>query len=326
MKKNRKIWYTGCFSKQECNIHFTTYMKIWGINTHQFLTRQWRRMVRLLGYCKYSMALVPLWAIYVCIVSLIGSKFSPPYSISTCIWDVRTGFFTSIVIASATSVIAGMRKDKNIYQRQHTIYTDIMAAGSNLIKELTAYVVGNIEREHVSFWPLYDINSLSDFHTVFSQKNHVPSQKQSQRVHILIERFRKSIDRLLAAQNTNSIADCNWTKLQEAVSTVCYWCDAIEDAITENDSNAAFHSSKSFVMDLYSIMEMLRYPWRRDLSARIKILELIIADDPAFEMNMSYYDRSILNREDYELYRLMATMTLEDFTEYVRDHFASSDT
>lgn len=287
-------------------LSFLTYIKLQFIRLYLCFLRWGRRIKRGLGYCKYTFVVIPLWIIYFIGIYCWGNAFEGNYSIQQLLWDAKSSLFTSIVITAITTFSSEYAKKKCAFFEQHRIYTDTMGVFSQLYKDLLRLLCDNDKKEYVPYWPFYTEELMNTIHSEFLPL-HAPD------VHCLeyscvmrsFSECRRTLDELSKNINTAMLAECKIQALNNCISS----CNSSLAFLERNlfslpVSERTVNCLPGSAHDFYELIELLRYPWRRDLRLKVISLNLIYAEDK--RIAETFYNSAFLNKIDYTLYESFA--------------------
>ena len=299
--KKRKIVLAGD-RWGEYEIGFLSYIKIQIIRLYLYMLRWFRRIKRGIGYCKYALAVIPLWAVYVAVVYTWGSFRLQDYSVGQILWDMKTGFFTSVVLAGATSFITQRNKNKYAFLAQHNEYINIMGKCSRLYKDLSVLLCGDNSKEYVPFWPFYTNEMCRSTYKKFANWRRFDKNSTAYKYVLKsISELKRDLERLGQNIYIGHLPECNSYKINELIVECNNKLVSLERTLESEN----FPSHKdSFMWDksaaLYKLIDCLRNPWRRDLKWKLKVLEMIYAQDTSIAG--TFYNSAFLGIVDYDWY------------------------
>lgn len=279
-----------------------TYVKIQGIRLYLWCVRWLRRIARGLGYCKYAFMVVPFWAVYVVAVHYWGFFRLGSYPIMDILWDIKSSVFTSVILSAATSFITQYHKQKYVFHQQHNAYTTVMEKASRLYKDLVSLVCDSDVREQVPFWPFYTQDmrrsALDSFKFVADVDK---SSVKFTYVMKSIDELRREIENLERNIYNGCFAECSIQSVQFELER-CYDELINLERLLELDTLyqpwQRFLSSYSYAF--YNLLERLRKPWRKDIKYKMKVLNMIYAEDK--NIAQTFYNSAFLNVVNYEAY------------------------
>lgn len=289
-------------------------IKIEAIKMKLILIRQKRRVGKALSFCSSTWIVLLLWLVFGIIVWPWGEYRKVYSSVFDFLWDIKFTFFSTVIVAIVIALITGINREKGIYTHQHKVYVSLMYYSSELLKELAFFVTNRKDRLYVPFWPLYTSDMISDYENFIKcQSGKGPNLYAPIKIQCL--KFINSIDCFLIEINSGNIRFDN----KELIEKMIRIKNLVDDVIkTTEKVDEPLHvmelelveiqrivkrvevNAIDLSKELYSIIEMIRYPWRRDIKYKKEILELI-GRKQGFD-TMSYYDLAILNKVDYEYY------------------------
>lgn len=283
-------------------IGFISYVKLMCIRFWLWILRWSRRCGRGLSYCKYALGIIPFWGIYVVIVYFWGKLRPTPYALIDILWDMKTSFFTSVVLAAITAFITQYSKKKNAYLEQHRIYTKVMSNSSQLYKDLFRLLCKDSSKEHVPFWPFYTKGILE---TVFNQSDkYYATDKKSIEYECAvksIDELRQDMRMLESTIYTGILAECNVLELNRAIDSCNSGLANLARLLEAKQYYPHWDICLSMMANrLFKLIELLRTPWRKDLKYRTKVLQIIYRDDPS--VASVFYNSALLDVIDYPFY------------------------
>ena len=290
-------------------LSFLTYFKLQFIRLYLWFLRWGRRIKRGLGYCKYTLVVIPLWIIYFIVIYYWGNAFEGNYPIHQLLWDTKSSLFTSIVITAITSFTTEYSKKKGAFFQQHRIYTDTMEVFSRLYKDLLRLLCSNDKKEYVAYWPFYT-DKLRDtipneFFPLHAPDVHSPEYSNVMRS---FSECRRTLDELSKNINTAMLAECNIQAVNEKISRCNSSLSFLERTLFSHPvSKRTVNCLSGCAWDFYKLIELLRYPWRRDLRLKLISLDLIYAEDK--KIAETFYNSAFLNKIDYKFYENLADDT-----------------
>ena len=188
-------------------------------------------------------------------------------SLFQTLWNLRNAMFSSIVLAFAIGAFNHLKDYRKIIKSQHYIYVDSM----DDFEELFRAIVN--EKEWLEFHALYNERCLR------LSLQHIKDYMQE--INITNNEFIKAID--LIQSRLCEIDSCfKMGQLLVADDEMLnlYISGAkkeISNVIIDNNSDRI----RSLILELYNIVEQIRYPWRRDIKLDKKIL--VLSDDSKFD-------------------------------------------
>lgn len=299
--KKREIEIAGdCWGEYE--ISFWSYIGIQLIRLYLCMLRWFRRIKRGIGYCKYALAVIPLWGIYVVVVYFWGSFKPEGCPIGQILWDMKTGFFTSVVLAGATSFITQRSKNKHAFLEQHRVYVSIMRKCSRLYKDLSKLLCDDSSKEHVPFWPFYTVEMCRATHKQFAYwRDYDMDCAEYKHVVRSIAELKRALEELGQSIYIGSLSECNSYELSGIIDDCNSNVVRLERCLEVGESPT---HKDSFVwgitISLYKLIDCLRFPWRRDLKWKLKVLRMIYKQDATIAG--TFYDRAFLDVVDYDWY------------------------
>ena len=310
--KKRKVKY-DCVRYGKFNISFKAYLHILRITVLLWIKRQYRRIRRALSYCKYSVFIIPFWLLFLIFVYWWGQKREPSLALIDVLWDLKTGFFSSVIIAATTSFLTQYAKEKYKYSIQHHFYIKIMHRFSMLYDSLVS--ISGIERSgnKPPFDPFYYSEDIwLNLRDTFPQTLIIRNKEEEK------ERLLKQIDEIKGYVaiisdkiSSGEIADCTCMDFLQCEDTCLTYLERIEHEINYSTEIRNWNTIVlGCISDLYSILELIRIPWRRDLKYKIDILKTIYEYDKS--VACTYYLESFLGVVDYGFYEKSTEEIIRD--------------
>ena len=299
--RKRKIVLAGeCWGEYE--IGFWSYIGIQIIRLYLCMLRWFRRLKRGIGYCKYALAIIPLWGVYIAVVYAWGSIRMQDYSIGQILWDMKTGFFTSVVLASATSFITQRNKNKYAFLAQHNEYINIMDKCSQLYKDLSVLLCGDNSKKYVPFWPFYTEEMCRTTYKKFANWHGFDKNSVAYRdVRHSISELKTNLERLDQNIYIGHLSECDSYKLSGHIVKCNDNIAWLERTLESGNFPSYTHNYMSHITDaLYKLIDCLRYPWRRDLKWKLKVLKMIYKQDAS--VADTFYNSAFLDVVDYDWY------------------------
>ena len=299
--RKRKIVLAGDFVR-EYEIGFWSYVGIQIIRLYLCVLRWFRRLKRGIGYCKYALAVIPLWVIYVAVVYAWGSFRMQDYSVGQILWDMKTGFFTSVVLAGATSFITQRNKNKYAFLAQHNEYINIMDKCSQLYKDLSVLLCGDNSKKDVPFWPFYTDEMCRTTYKKFAKWNNFDKNSVAYKYVLQsISELKRDLERLGQNIYIGHLSECNSYKLSGLI-VECNDKIAWLERTLESGDFPLYKDTYMWNLSaaLYKLIDCLRDPWRRDLKWKLKVLKMIYKQDT--NVASTFYNSAFLDVVDYDRY------------------------
>ena len=310
--RKRKVKY-DCVRYGSFNISFRTYVHILCINTLLWIKRQYRRIKRGFGYVKVSFLLVPIWAVFIVAVYFWSKQRGTPVSIEIILWEMKSGVFTSIVLAAATSFISQYSITKDYYIVQHNYYINMMSIFSELYESLLI-LSGKARRgTKPPFDPFYYSENLSEQIRDVFPLTIDPKDKlvEARKTRLKIEKTRKIISKMLDMVSSGKIDGCTYSEYVQIEDFCDIYLDIIEDALIEEKPVSNWDViTENCIEYLYDLLELVRKPWRRDLKYKLDVLNSIYKEDKS--VACTYYLEAFLGVVDYEFYNKTPEEIIED--------------
>lgn len=300
MKKRKVVISGDCWGEYE--ISFWSNFKIQLIRLYLFMLRWFRRIKKGIAYCKYALAVIPLWGVYVAVVYFWGSFKTEGYPIGQILWDMKTGFFTSVVLAGATSFITQRSKNKHAFLEQHRVYVSIMGKCSQLYKDLSKLLCDDNSKKYVPFWPFYTVEMCRTTYKQFAYwKEYDIASAEYKYVYRSIVELKRALEELWQNIYIGNLSECNHHELSGIIDECNSNIARLERCLEVGERPT---HKDSFIWDitlsLYKLIDCLRFPWRRDLKWKLKVLRMIYKQDTTIAG--AFYDRAFLGVVDYDWY------------------------
>lgn len=318
-RKLRKVKYCNN-DVSKFDLSLSAYLKICLINLKLDFIRFYRRCKRIISYLKNILLIIPLWTIYAFAVYYIEQKNGHFDTLLSITWDARKEIFSTVFLVGISSVVTNYRRDKGKYRIQHNIYKEVMSALSEICKELIHYIYNDFSKDQIPYWPLY---YCDDIYKEITERCREPINKTNSsfsldRLKLSLTKAGQQIGELTRYNDNGLLLDCDYCKLDEIIGNVSKELTNIEYDFIQADlpkTNTASVRLMSFAEESYGLLEIIRYPWRRDIKDKIRILSIIEEENPKVEKN--YYHSAYIGDIDYKFY----AMTIEEIVEYVRKNY-----
>lgn len=319
MKRTRKIRNGGNPKYYVCEMKFIPFLNIILINSIMWIKRQWRRFTRLLKCCKYSLLLLPLWLIFSFFVYWGDFCRGQSFSYADVLWELKTAIFTSVVLAAFTAILNERAKIRDSYSLQHTIYTSFMYKCSELAKALLLLITDNSELVDVPFWPFYESKTMDMPHKEFAKaREYDINSRAADITRFCLRNVKDGLHDVIHNCDNGKIMDIDSHKFTKKSNECLEELDRLEKAIfLDRQSEHLDICICSCLDELYNLIELIRFPWRRDMNNREKILRIMYRENP--NMGFSYYDEAVLGIVDYNFYALMSDP--EEFMRFLKENW-----
>ena len=300
--RKRKVKY-DCVRYGKYNISFKAYLHILRITVLLWAKRQCRRIQRALIYCKYSVLIIPFWILFAMLVYFWGQKRVPNLTLIDVFWDLKTGFFSSVVIAATTSFFTQYAKEKNKYIIQHRFYKKIMHSFSNLYGSLVS-ISGIVRKgEKPPSDPFYFSDDIwSRLRDTFPQTLNINNKGEEKDIVLeQIDEAKRSIAIISDKISSGEIADCTYLDFLESEERCLTSLERIEYEVKWSAEIRHWDTIVvNCISDLYCLLDKIRIPWRRDLKYKIDVLKTIYEQDKS--VACTYYLQAFLGVVDYKFY------------------------
>lgn len=300
-KKQRKIVMNGnLWGTYE--LRFITYLILLLIRLYLWILRWFRRIKRGVGYCKYALVVIPFWAIYAVFAYYWGAQRDETYSLVDILWDMKSSFFSSVILASLTAFITQYGKNKYSYLEQHRIYINIMGDCSQLYTDLLNLLCDDSSKDYIPFWPFYTVELRDTVHKQFARTRGVDKSSAEYR-HVVasISELRRSLEELERSQYNGVLAECSRVKASDLIANSLNGLSRLERQLDSDVAYSYWNNLLSSLSDsFYELIELLRLPWRRDLKLKLASLNLIYREDK--RIAATFYNAAFLDVIDYAFY------------------------
>ncbi len=281
-------------------------MRIQIIRIQLWFVRWLRRILRGIGYCKYSLILIPFWLIYVTVVYFWGIHIGKIATFTDVIWESKSGFFTSVVLAALTSFISHYNQYRYTYIERHNTYLALMSAMSNVYIKTIEVISGNISRSLIPYFPFYYDNMPQKACEDFTKIHKIDYASQAyNECFVNIRNLEEKLKKFQEKTKDGTFPDCNSYKMKQSIEECTSDIRTISELL---ESGASFNTwqyrLEHFVESGLEILDIIRIPWRIDLKRKKKILKLIYREDKS--VADTFYNSAFLNVIDYAQYAMFA--------------------
>ena len=256
------------------------------INIMLWFKRRFRRLWRGVKYCKYSLFIIPIWILFILAIFAWGKQRGNYASIIDTVWELKAGFFTSVVITAATSFFTQYAKGKNRFTAQHDLYVNAMSVFSDFY-DCVIRIGEYKQKSHLPFGPLYYSQCIRTW--LKDELNHpLDLTVESQETQLLkrqIENVKKTLLEIKREVSNGNVEGCSIIDYEKRY----YFCSNSIERLEESLLNLAVSVDPDQIIDclvdMYRVLELLRWPWRRDLKYKLDILRTIYSQDQSIAMN-----------------------------------------
>lgn len=305
--KQRKIYMNGNFWGQY-NLSTKSYLKLQYIRFKLWCVRWGRRLHRGINYCKYVLILLPFWLLFAVILKIWGTYRLGAYSWGDILWDMKLSIFTSIALSLVTSFISQYNKNKTMYLAKHEQYIRIMGKMSDLFKELYILLFNDNRKSCVPFWPFFLRNMNDEVYSTLNamEEFEIANPDSLPNVLFAADRLRDELSDLRTNIYQGGVFKCSVHSLVQLLATNLSELDEVCQLLVTRQRKRHFgRTFNRLYDDLYSLLEELRWPWRRDLPYKVQALSIIYQEDQSIAG--TFYNSAFLNVVNYKEYEELLT-------------------
>lgn len=291
------------FEEYEYRVEFMDMIRIEIIKTCLFIKRQWRRfrIIFIENNLVYIFVLFA-WVIFLVLSLFWGRVYKDQYTISDAFWDLMNTVFSSVILAVVINGYSKAKEHKDKLMLQYYIYNNVLFEFSSL---LDCY----IDRFRYEYIPFYNEKCLKQTIEYIKGIYTLPNGSinldriPNERWNIILEYLNK-VEECISRNEIDSL-----NNKRNALLAV----DRAKSSVIniKGEVNVYFRSFDLMLDSLLDIIEEIRYPWRRDSVAKLKVL-VIAAQYSENRIAAQYYNAmhlygsQILQREleerKYKLY------------------------
>lgn len=220
-----------------------------------------------------------LWIGYGFFVWIFGKSYvESDYSFLDVLWDIKEGYFTSVILTLIISAVGNIKEYKEKLVSQYYFYLETM----NDFEMLFAHSLNDKLQHYMPFYcrnvlqvTLHELENSKDGADKLSNES---LQTITQRIKVLQENIKNN--KIILCDTASLMDDCNNAK------------DKIDDIYIKNKIDYEDVAEISDI--LYRIINRIRNPWRWDIGKKTKILT-ILNKYPENEVGEDFYYRMLLD-------------------------------
>ena len=233
------------------------------------LKRTFRRAAKLVSFISPVLFLVPVWVVFIVILSLIEKQ-----SIICYLDECKYSVFSSVVIAAIVRLQGKVPEYRKNLRIQHEMYVSLMGDADSLIEYIFDKAVSNDDRAiEIPDWPLYTIERYRKANEALqscSVSNSISEAKVNAFLTLILDdisalRVMNGKGGLQATDDIDYHIDCAHRRLKEFQTTIA-------------EQNVDMSILEHTMQDLFFLIDEIRYPWRREAFVN-KVQRIIIAEN-----------------------------------------------
>lgn len=251
-----------------------------------FIKRQWRRVC---GVCSASdiilyAVITFFWLLFALASYWAGRALFEGYSFLKALWEIRTSYFTSVILAFTISFCNQAFAYKRKIREQYILYIDTMS-------DFELLFVPYIAEYRYQYIPFYCQKTLRATLKYINSKfcDYIPFDARECKLSLISDRLNK-INNQLQRGNILYLKNADIFEVTQDIE----YAQRIISNITENDFLSGVELSQLSSTLLY-ILNHLRVPWRCDITTKLNILSKLDSD----EIRSDYYYNMLFNGYDF---------------------------
>lgn len=243
-----------------------TMLKVW-----LFIVRIFRRAKKSVSFLTPVLLLIPAWAVFITFLWITGEN-----SIVFYLNESKYSIFTSVVITAIVRLQGEISEYRKNIRVQHDLYVSLMYDTEKLIEIVFERIVRNNKRVDFINHPLYTYGRFDKLRkTLDNNKNKIINNPKLN-ADIYIENIVNDIDEI----KDKSKFDRLWVKDDTGFDIEYAYMCVKEFQDKNNQSNLDLEAIENVIWALYTLVNKVRYPWRKDHFVDMILRRIIVYNTP----------------------------------------------